>query len=337
MDENLPIMNQKRFRELGRTPLANLDASLSYGPFATLYERLLLELKAKGLNFIPTIWVATEWSCPVGSRGFGIPFYILNPKLSSIERATMGSCEANAKSMIMKLLRHECGHAIDNAFRLRGNPERVKLFGKASDPYPTSYFPCSDPNSFVRHLPDYYAQAHPDEDWAETFAVWLDPKSNWRKKYSPYPKALEKLEFVQRIMSKIKNQKPKWGVTGPIDDISKSNETLDSYYSEKLRCFRINTRKNFFAYMAPIFSTDHGVSAAQYLRRNRQIIAKKIAYKTSLRPYVVERLVEELIADCRLQNHRISDSDGVKLERISKSLLIRARAFQRQKRHYIVM
>ena len=43
----------------------------------------------------------------------------------------------------------------------------------------------------------HYAQKHPDEDWAETFAVWLEG-GPWRRRYRDWQVALAKLEYVDR-------------------------------------------------------------------------------------------------------------------------------------------
>ena len=56
-------------------------------------------------------------------------------------------------------------------------------------------------------LEGWYAQSHPVEDFAETFAVWLAPRSNWRAQYENWP-ALRKVEYIDRTMRRLKNRKP---------------------------------------------------------------------------------------------------------------------------------
>ncbi|MCK7497714.1 MAG: putative zinc-binding metallopeptidase [Comamonadaceae bacterium] len=58
-----------------------------------------------------------------------------------------------------------------------------RRFGRASRHYPESYLPRPGSRNYVVHLDHWYAQSHPAEDWAETFAVWLDPRSRWRERY----------------------------------------------------------------------------------------------------------------------------------------------------------
>src|SRR5256885_16453644 len=80
-----------------------------------------------------------------------------------------------------RILRHEAGHALDNAYRLRRRKRWRAVFGPASLPYPARYRARPGSRRYVHHLGEWYAQAHPSEDFAETFAVWLTPKSGWRK------------------------------------------------------------------------------------------------------------------------------------------------------------
>ena len=97
----------------------------------------------------------------------------------------------------MRILRHEAGHAIDNAYRLRRRRRWREVFGPASRPYPARYRARAGSRRYVHHLGEWYAQAHPTEDFAETFAVWLTPKSAWRRNYAGWP-ALHKLQAVDR-------------------------------------------------------------------------------------------------------------------------------------------
>ena len=74
----------------------------------------------------------------------------------------------------MRILRHEAGHAIDSAYRLRRRAHWRALFGHGLDAAIARAIgrgPAS--RHHVQHLGDWYAQSHPTEDFAETFAVWL--------------------------------------------------------------------------------------------------------------------------------------------------------------------
>ena len=105
--------------------------------------------------------------------GVAIPFYLAHPRLERLERAYMLEVEGGTPEWCLRILRHEAGHAIDNAFKLRQRRRRQQVFGPSYKAYPEYYDPKPYSKSFVLHLDSWYAQSHPDEDFAETFAVWL--------------------------------------------------------------------------------------------------------------------------------------------------------------------
>jgi hypothetical protein len=161
-----------RFCELGVT----IEGSWLEPRIAQLYS----ELEARGLTFRPHFWLSTDWFTPDGVPGIAIPFYLAHPRLMRLEKAQMLQVEGGNHDWCMKILRHEAGHAFDNAYELRRLRRRVELFGKPSVPYPDFYLPRPYSKSFVLHLDSWYAQSHPDEDFAESFAVWLAPDGDWR-------------------------------------------------------------------------------------------------------------------------------------------------------------
>jgi len=172
-------------------------------------KQLYRELRAAGVqHFRPHFWLSDEWYTPDGVPGVAIPFYMAHPRLSRLEFAQMLEVEGGTPEWCMRILRHEAGHALDNAYRLRRRHRRQQLFGLSSKPYPEYYTPRPYSRSYVQHLEPWYAQSHPDEDFAETFAVWLTPDSPWRARYQDWP-ALKKLEFVDALMREIGTQTPR--------------------------------------------------------------------------------------------------------------------------------
>ena len=135
----------------------------------------------------PHFWLSDEWFTPDGVPGIAIPFYLAHPRLAKLELAQMLEVEGGDPASCLRILRHEAGHAIDNAYLLRRRPTRRRLFGLPATPYPEYYTPKPYSKSFVQHLDHWYAQSHPDEDFAETFAVWLDPQSMWATRYAGWP------------------------------------------------------------------------------------------------------------------------------------------------------
>jgi len=187
--------------------MCDLDLVLERSPVWPRIERLYHELERKHLVFRPHCWISDEWYTPDGVPGIAIPFYLVHPRLAELERSQMREVEGGTVEWCMRILRHETGHAMENAFRLRRRHRRQELFGKTSKPYPKHYAPKPYSKRYVLHLEAYYAQSHPDEDFAETFAVWLTPKSGWRRRYAGWP-ALRKLEYVDELMHELAGKRP---------------------------------------------------------------------------------------------------------------------------------
>src|SRR5690606_313261 len=133
--------------------------------------------------------------------------------------------EGGTRRECMRILRHEAGHVVQQAFGLHRRRRWQMLFGRASTPYPDQYRPNPTSRDFVQHLRRWYAQCYPDEDFAETFAVWLTPRYNWRRRYADWP-ALEKLEYVDELMAELAHVKPPPRARVQVDPLGKLSGTL---------------------------------------------------------------------------------------------------------------
>ncbi len=194
--------------ELLHTRICDLKLAIEGSPLEGLTERLIHELSAKKLAFRPVFYLTDSWGCPDRVPAIGIPFYLADRRLARIEEEQTGEIEDDL--MLMMLLRHEAGHAINYAYRLWKEPEWREVFGPFSAPYRETFHPDPTSRDFVRHIhaSQYgrtYAQKHPDEDFAETFAVWLTPRSAWRRRYRFWP-ALRKLKYVDRLMRQLRGR-----------------------------------------------------------------------------------------------------------------------------------
>src|ERR1700720_609057 len=187
--------------------------------------QLTSELDARGLSFRPHYWLSDEWFTPDGVPGIAIPFYLAHPRLARLELAQMLEVEGGDPESCRRILRHEAGHAIDNAYQLRRRPTRRRLFGTPATPYPEYYTPKPYSKSFVQHLDHWYAQSHPDEDFAETFAVWLDGESQWKARYAGWP-AQRKLEYMARLMRELPRTRPRVKSTREVDPLRRLRKTL---------------------------------------------------------------------------------------------------------------
>src|SRR5271168_3999105 len=200
---------------------------------ADAIRRLYRELEMRGIRFRPHYWLAQEWFSPDGIPGIAIPFYLAHRRLMSIERRFMREVEGGNRNWLMRILRHEAGHAIDSAYRLRRRAAWREVFGPASLPYPDTYRPRPGSRRFVQHLGAWYAQAHPTEDFAETFAVWLKPNSPWRREYLGWP-AYAKLEFIDNLAHDIGHLKPPVADRSTVEDVSQDTRTLREHYERRL-------------------------------------------------------------------------------------------------------
>ena len=170
-------------------------------------KRLYEELNTRGIRFKPHVWLSEEWFSPDGVPGIAIPFYLAHPRLMQLERKQMLEVEGGTDTECMRILRHEAGHALDTAFRLHFKRRWRELFGSFAQAYPNFYKPKPRSRNYVLHLRAWYAQAHPAEDFAETFAVWLTPRSRWRRRYKGWT-ALHKLEYIDESMKDLAGTKP---------------------------------------------------------------------------------------------------------------------------------
>lgn len=199
------------------------------------HRRLTLELTDRALRPRPHVWLAEEWFSPPGIPGFAIPFYLAHPRLMRLERTQMHTVEGGTPASCMAVMRHEAGHALQHAHRLHRRAGWRQLFGASSTPYPDRYRPRRRSTRFVRHLAGWYAQSHPDEDFAETFAVWLRPGLRWRTRYAPWPIALAKLTYVDSLMHELRGVSPPVTVRDRPLSIADTTRTLGEHYRARKR------------------------------------------------------------------------------------------------------
>lgn len=269
------------------------------------------ELKTRGL-VCPHYWLADEWFSPDGVPGVAVPFYLAHPRLEKLELAQMLEVEGGDEATCLKILRHEAGHAIDNAYRLRRRPTRRRLFGTPATPYPEYYTPKPYSKSFVQHLDHWYAQSHPDEDFAETFAVWLDPASGWGLRYSGWP-AIRKLEYMDRTMRGLAGKKAPIRTKREVDPLPKLKKTLREHYRRKREHYGLASPDFYESDLRNLFSDApqyaQNPSAARFLRRIRKEARSTVASFTDSYQYTIEQLIEKIIARCRDLNLRLTDSE----------------------------
>jgi hypothetical protein len=265
-------------------------------------ERLCAELERRVLSFRPHVWLSHDWFSPDGIPGIAVPFYLAHPRLMRLERSQMLEVEGGSREECMKILRHESGHAIQHAYQLQRRRRWQELFGKSSQKYPELYRPNPASRRYVQHLRLYYAQSHPDEDFAETFAVWFQPRALWRKRYSGWP-ALKKLEYVDALMEELREAPPIVHSRQQVDPLQTIRQTLREYYAEKQRHYRVSYPDTYDRDLTRLFSTDPKHRdcelASKFLRRNRAEIRRLVSRWTGEYQFTLEQVLNDMIGRCR--------------------------------------
>lgn len=213
------------------TPINKLHITIKNSPLEKHITQLYEELRSKDIIFHPTCYLSDEWGCPHDTPLIAIPFYLADIKLSELE-GIYTDVPAENEIEIMMYLRHEAGHAINYAFQLFRDSQWDKIFGKFTSRYKEEYQRIPDHKGYVVHLPDWYAQKHPDEDFSETFAIWLTPYSDWREKYKD-TLAITKLEYVDLLMKRIINRKAIIKTGTPDTPIKEITMTLQEWYDSQ--------------------------------------------------------------------------------------------------------
>jgi hypothetical protein len=260
------------------------------------------ELEERNLRIRPHVWLSDEWFSPDTTPGIAIPFYLAHPRLTRLERKMIIDVEGGTRRECMRILRHETGHVVQNVFKLQRRRRWQELFGRSSTRYPSFYRPNPASKNYVQHLRLWYAQSHPDEDFAETFAVWLKPRSDWKKRYAGWP-ALRKLEYVDEIMEEIagqRSQAPRGPAVHPLSQIA---TTLGDHYAKKQALYAVDTPRTYDRELHRIFVADakhrHSPTAASFIRRHRSYFRQIVSRWTGEYQLTLDSVLDDMIDRCR--------------------------------------
>ena len=279
-------------RQLLPVRIRDLGLSLEASPVAALVRRLYDELEAAGLHrFRPLCYLSDEWGSPSGEPVIGIPFYLGDPRVATLEDAIN---DVEQEREIMIYLRHEAGHAFNHAYDLYRTEEWRARFGSYRRPYRDDYPFVPFSRDYVRYIPGWYAQKHPDEDFAETFAVWLDPDSHWREHYDGWG-VMPKLEYVDRVARELADVPPLHNGATDIT-VDEMDQTVEEYFRE----FHVDETPMIEGLaldtdLASIFVRPRGATdvrdAADLLAEHRRAIVDKVHFWTGVRRTLVRALV----------------------------------------------
>ncbi len=217
--------------QLHRRPIRDLHLKIEGTRLEPLVRRFERELEQAGIRRLrPHFHLSTEWGVPFNTIVIGVPFYLAHPELVAVHAEKVGHVEGTSDADILRYFRHEMGHVVNYAYKLYEDEEWVKLFGAITRPYVEDYRPEPFSARYVLHLPGWYAQKHPDEDWSETFAVWMTPGGDWRGQYRGWPGALAKLEYCDRTMSELADQEPLVSTIELDEDVGELAVSVEQYY-----------------------------------------------------------------------------------------------------------
>jgi hypothetical protein len=297
------------------------------GTLADWIAQLRQELESRGVGFPLHFYLSDEWFTPDGATSIAVPFYMAHPRLHRLEEAQMFEVEGGSYDWGMRILRHEAGHAIDNAYRLRRRRQRRETFGPPSTPYPEFYTPKPYSKSFVLHLDSWYAQSHPDEDFAETFAVWLTPDSEWRMRYAGWP-ALKKLEYMDALMRSVHGRPVRVDNPEEVEPLRKLRQTLRQHYRSKRRHYGTGHPNFYDRDLRRLFSdapeyASH-MTAAQFIGRVRRPVRRVVASWTGIYQYTIDQVLEEMIARSRELKLRLTTSEDQARQEFTVLLTVQA-------------
>jgi hypothetical protein len=286
--------------ELLNSRIADLGLQIEGSPVEPFVQRLYHELAAKGLAFEPRCYLSDSWGCPDEVPIIGIPFYLADKRLIRIEEEQTGEIEN--EQTIMMLLRHEAGHAINYAYRLYKRSDWIEVFGRFNRPYRDTFDPNPFSQHFVRHIVHHqngktYAQKHPDEDFAETFAVWLTPRSNWRKQYRNWP-ALRKLQYVDSVMKELRgipfNKTVRGALCTPVESM---DIQLAEHYGQRADRYRSAAQGYVDDKLHDIFRPVRGrtsLPAVELIQKNQEELVKRVTRWSGLEADEVAALLDKL-------------------------------------------
>ncbi|MFC1514944.1 hypothetical protein ACFL5X_03485 [Candidatus Omnitrophota bacterium] len=320
------IANLSRIKEslLLETRICDLPLQIEGTWLASCVSALYAELESKSLVFKPECYLADEWCAPDNEPVLGMPFFLAHPALMRLEKKMMLEVEGGTKQWCMRLLRHETGHAINYAYKLYRRKSWQKVFGKFTQEYADTYRFQPYSKSFVRHLENYYAQYHPDEDFSETFAVWLTPRSKWLTQYRGW-KALAKLEYVDKLMSRIRQKEPLvkkgtkyWALPG-------LKIKLKNYYKKKRKSweeyfpdFHDPNLRRIFVQRCP--ESKDLTAASEIIRKYKRTIRDTVSAWTGEKKHIIDELLMNMVARCKDLELVVEDPEAVTVSKISTYL-----------------
>ena len=313
--------------ELLELRLCDLGVSLERTWLEGAMDDLHAELERRGIVARAHAWLSDEWFSPHDTSGIAIPFYLAHPRLMRLERKMTREVEGGTKRECMRILRHEMGHVMQRAYGLHRRKSWRDQFGPSSIPYPDHYRPNPLSRRYVQHLKRWYAQSHPDEDFAETFAVWLSPRGVWKRQYEGWG-ALNKLTYVDELMEELAGVKPAPRPRFVLDPLSSFTKTLAQHYKEKCAKYAVDAPTVFDRDLRRIFAdTDRSApSAAAFIRSQRAGIRRAVARWPADYAHTLDAMIDDIAERARVMGLRATGAE--RTMRLQVAALLSRKAVQ---------
>jgi hypothetical protein len=320
--------------------LCDLGLRIAGTGLVPLIAQVRRELRERGILFRPHFWLSDDWFCPDSVPGAAVPFYLAHPRLARLEQSQMLEVEGGTPEWCLRILRHETGHGLENAYQLQRRRRRRELFGRTSLPYPKFFLPKPYSKSYVIHLESWYGQSHPDEDFAETFAVWLTPGSDWRRRYAGW-KALQKLEYMDELMREVALRPVPVLPRRRIEALPALKKTLGSHYAAKRRHYRMDEPDLFDSDLRRLFSSApeyaRNPSAASFISRTRKDARRSVRRWTGEYQYIIDRVLGDMIARCRGLGLRLTASEEQTRQEFMILLTVQTMHYLHSGRHRLAL
>ena len=317
VDESPPDLSTLSDEDLLGMRICDLKLKISGTELESRIEKFYAELAAKNISFKPICYLGDEWFCPEGSATIAIPFYLAHPRLKKLEEKMMLEVEGGTEDWCMRLLRHEMGHVLNHTYLLEKDKPWQKLFGPTELEYSESFRARPYSRRFVRHLEGYYAQSHPEEDFAETVAIWLTPDLDWKQQYKDW-KALDKLQFVDALMGRLAGKPPLVFSKARMSEASRLRSRLALYYKRRRKIYAQDFPEFFDADLHKLFvdaaAAPENERAATFLRRSRKLILNAVSEWTGEPKFTLNNLLRALTERCAELDLRLrTQSAGIEV------------------------
>ena len=272
------------------------------------------ELHARGLKFRPRYWLSDEWFTPDGVPGVAIPFYLAHPRLAKLELAQMLEVEGGDEVSCLRILRHEVGHALDNAYELRRRPTRRRLFGNPSRPsIPSTTRPSPTARASSSISTTGMRRAIPTKTSPRRSPSGSIRSRIGRTHYGGWP-ARRKLEYMDRLMRELAQRRPSVKSKRVVDPLPRLRKTLGEHYQEKSASTTASIiPTSTIAICGTCFRTRRLTSRSllptKFVSKIRREARATVASFTDSYQYTIDQLITRIIARCRDLNLHLMDTE----------------------------